>query len=378
MWIFLLLVTLGIWCYAVARGIWQLPSPKPWRLGIAFALLPIAGYQLILRLLNPPPGYPEQPRLLLILLAFGFGSLLLLALLALLRDLLLVITRPFSTKTAALLIHARVAMALVLLAIGLSATGVHNALAVPAVKEVTITLPKLPAAFDGYRLVQLSDLHISRLFQRDWLDAVVARTNALKPDLIAITGDLQDAIPDHVRDDIAPLARLKAADGVVMVPGNHEYYFNYALWMQTFRALGLTTLENQHLTLTRQGATLTLAGLTDPQAERFHLPLPNLQLALKDAPAETPVLLLTHQSKNAREYAKAGVMLQLAGHTHGGQIEGIHLLTQWANRGFVSGLYQVDGMSLYVSNGTALWAGLPLRLLRPAEITLVVLKAEPH
>ena len=73
--------------------------------------------------------------------------------------------------------------------------------------------------------------------------------------------------------------------------------------------------------------------------------------------------------------ARQGVDLQLSGHTHGGQILGAHLLAQWANQGFVSGLYDVEGMQLYVSNGTGLWNGFPIRLGRPAEITQITLRA---
>lgn len=375
MWAFMLIVTLTIWGYAVARGLWLLPLSRRWRLGIALLLLPLAEYHSILKLLNPPPGYPEQPRVLLIALAFGFGSLLLLALLALLRDLLMLPLSRVSKPWARCLTRPFPTLMLILGATALSGLGVHQALAVPEVKRVEIHVTGLPPAFDGYRLVQLSDLHISRLFTRAWLAAVVARTQAQHPSLIVITGDLQDGTPLQLAADMQPLTHLHAPDGVIVVPGNHEYYYNYSLWMRTFRQLGLITLENQHLLLERAQEKLLLAGLTDPQATRFHLPAPDLAQALKTAPHGVPVLLLTHQPKNVRDYAKAGVTLQLAGHTHGGQMEGLHLLTQWANRGFVAGLYQVDGMPLYVSSGTALWAGLPLRLGRPSEITLMTLRA---
>jgi hypothetical protein len=118
-----------------------------------------------------------------------------------------------------------------------------------------------------------------------------------------------------------------------------------------------------------------VAGLTDRQARSFGLPPPNLQAALDGIPVGMPVILLDHRPGAAPRNAKAGVMLQLSGHTHGGQIRGPDLLVKRANNGFLSGLYQVGPMTLYVSNGTGLWNGLAIRLGRPSEITQIVLHA---
>ncbi len=91
-----------------------------------------------------------------------------------------------------------------------------------------------------------------------------------------------------------------------------------------------------------------------------------------------PVILLSHRPGNAVASAHAGVALELAGHTHGGQIRGPDLLTKWTNHGYLSGLYRVGSMPLYVSNGTGLWNGLAIRLGRPSEITRIVLRVPPH
>ena len=84
---------------------------------------------------------------------------------------------------------------------------------------------------------------------------------------------------------------------------------------------------------------------------------------------------MAHQPRDAGRNAGAGIDLQLSGHTHGGQIVGLHLVTRAANEGFVSGLYRVGAMALYVSNGAGLWNGLPIRIGRPSEISLIVLRA---
>ena len=95
---------------------------------------------------------------------------------------------------------------------------------------------------------------------------------------------------------------------------------------------------------------------------------------LTGAPKDAPVILLDHQPSDARNAAKLGVALQLSGHTHGGLIWGIDRLAARANAGFVSGRYDVDGMTLYVNNGTALWPGFALRLGRPSELTRITLR----
>lgn len=203
------------------------------------------------------------------------------------------------------------------------------------------------------------------------------QSNALTPDLTVITGDLIDGSVEARRDDARPLADLHAPDGVIAITGNHEYYAQYQEWMQAFRALHMQVLENSHLQVRRGDAALTIAGVTDPVAARYGLPLPDLEAALAGADPGAPVILLDHRPRNAREAAARGVKLQLSGHTHGGQIIGMDQLVKRANGGYVSGRYEVDGMTLYVSNGAGLWAGFPARIGVPSEITLITLRRAP-
>ena len=121
-------------------------------------------------------------------------------------------------------------------------------------------------------------------------------------------------------------------------------------------------------------AGLTIAGVTDLSAAGTGNPAPDLTAALAGAPANVPILLLDHQPRMARDAAARGVSLQLSGHTHGGMIRGLERLVARGNRGFVSGRYEVDGMTLYVNNGTALWPGFALRLGRPSELTRITLR----
>ncbi|KAG0773195.1 hypothetical protein G6F22_015082 [Rhizopus arrhizus] len=263
------------------------------------------------------------------------------------------------------------------LALLVSGYGVSQGMVVPKPRQIDVAIKDLPAAFDGYRVLQLTDIHASRLLTGDWVRRVVEQSNALKPDLIVITGDLIDGSVEARRDDARPLADLHAPDGVIAITGNHEYYAQYQDWMQAFRALHMQVLENSHLQVRRGEAALTIAGVTDPVAARYGLPLPDLDAALAGADPSAPVILLDHRPRNAREAAARGVTLQLSGHTHGGQIIGMDQLVKRANGGYVSGRYEVDGMTLYVSNGAGLWAGFPARIGVPSEITLLTLRRAP-
>ena len=261
-----------------------------------------------------------------------------------------------------------------LAAVSLSVLGVVQAVRVPPVKEVEVRLANLPPEFDGYRIIQLTDLHLSRLFPQRWSEQVVAKANAQKADLIVITGDLMDGTLEDRKNDVEPLGELSAKDGVFVITGNHEYYYGHEGWMSRYQELGMTRLSNSHAQISRGNSKIVLAGITDSTSQRFGLPEPDLQRALAGAPAGAPVILLDHKPGGAPAAAKAGVDLQLSGHTHGGMIKGMHWLVARFNNGFVSGFYDVDGMQLYVNNGTALWNGFALRIGVPSELTVITLR----
>jgi len=360
--------------------VWRLVWPRPWSLGArvatALALALVAEHQLITRNFFGSMSSPEIPGALLMLLGWLFCGQLLLAMLLLLRDIAALAARMLQRRgLQAALTGTRVSAGLAAAALLLSAVGIWQAVRVPDVRTVEITLPNLPRSLDGFRIAQLTDLHASRLLQERWMEAVVARTNALNADLVVITGDLIDGtVAARVRD-VAPLRKLRSPNGVFAIVGNHEYYVDYPGWVPAFRALGLQLLLNQHQTLRLGDDAIVLAGITDVAAAAKRQGWPDLRAALAGAPAGPPVILLSHRPVGAVRHAARGVDLQLSGHTHGGQILGPHLLTRMANEGFVSGLYQVGTMQLYVSNGAGLWAGFPIRLGVPSEITEIVLRA---
>lgn len=363
--------------YAIVRFIWPMPWPLPIRLAAALLLLFASQYHLYARFSSGSVFSPEFPRAVVIFFNWAFGAILLIAVLQIVVDLGTLLT--MLVRQQWLTIPAALRYVVGTAALLLAGIGVHQAVRVPPVKDIEVAIKNLPPQFEGYTVLQLTDMHISRLFDELWARAVVNRANALGVDLIVITGDLIDGPLIARTRDVEPLRDLHAPDGVYVIPGNHEYFFDNEAWMQYFVALGMRRLTNSHSLIERGGAHLILAGVTDLSAPRAGLPRPNLKQALAGAPDNAPIILLDHQPRNARQAASQGVALQLSGHTHGGMIRPLDQIIARANEGFVAGFYDVDGMQLYVNNGTALWPGFALRLGVPSELTRITLRraAEP-
>ena len=354
------------------RWLWPLPLPLSVKIATGLLMLTASQFHLWSRVSSGSVFAPEFPRPFVILFNWAFGALLLLALFQLVLDfgtLVTMLVRRTAIHQPAPLRYAAAGLAAVLAGIG-----VANALRVPPLKDVIVMVDDLPPSFDGYRIVQLTDLHISRLFTAEWAQAVVARTNAAGADLTVVTGDFIDGSLAMRRVDVEPLRRLSAPDGVYAIPGNHEYFFNYGEWMRYLSAMGFRLLTNGHAVIDRGSDQLIIAGVTDLSARGAGEAAPDLGLALRGAPAGVPIVLLDHQPRNAPAAAARGVALQLSGHTHGGMIVGLDRLVARGNAGFVSGRYAVGDMTLYVSNGTGLWPGFALRLGVPSEITRFTLR----
>ena len=351
--------------------------PLPWNpvAKVILAGVLLVGSQFLLwsRLSSGSPFAPEMPRGVVLAFNVAYGAILLLAVFQLVVDLARLPALLIGQGGFAVPVAVRYAMGL--MALFLTGLGVAQAQRVPPVRDIDVVIPGLPNAFDGYTLVQLTDLHISRLFPARWTQAVVDRTNALHPDLIVVTGDFIDGSLAMRRADVEPLRGLRAADGIYAIPGNHEYFFEYDAWMAHFAGMGMHLLPNAHAVLTRGDGRIVLAGVTDLSARATGHPAPDLARALAGAPAGAPIILLDHQPRMARTAAARGVALQLSGHTHGGMIVGLDRIVARANAGFVSGRYDVDGMTLYVNNGTGLWPGFALRLGVPSELTRITLRA---
>lgn len=363
--------------FVVARVIAPLPMRGRWRLLAAAALLPGALYQFWTRLFFGTMFSAEVPYAVAALLGWTFCSFVLLLVFTIVGEVLSMLYWLLTRRSAARRANppSGTARRLITLALafGLGGFGFIQATRPPEVHRVDLAVKNLPAALEGFKLVQLSDLHISKLFQQDWVQGVVERTNAIDADLIVVTGDFIDGSVQARRDDVAPLAQLQARHGVLGIPGNHEYYFDYAAWKARFEELGVRMLTNQHAVVQHGTAQLTVAGIADAVAALYGYEGPDLPKALAGAPADAPVVLLSHRPAGAARNAQAGVALQLSGHTHGGMVLGMEPVFGPPNEGYLTRGYRVGDMQLYVSNGTGLWMGFPIRLGIPSEITEFVL-----
>ena len=261
------------------------------------------------------------------------------------------------------------AAAVPLLALLSTAVGLFNARRRARVVTIEVPIDDLPPALDGFTIVQISDIHVGPTIKRRYVDAIVDAVNRLKPDLIAVTGDVVDGSVPQLRDHTRPLSRLSARHGAFLVTGNHEYYAGADAWIDEFRRLGLHVLLNEHVVVEHEGARAVIAGVTDYSAAHFdpaHRSDP--AAALAGAPGDILIkVLLAHQPRSAEAAAEAGFTLQLSGHTHGGQFFPWNFFVRF-QQPFTAGLARLNGLWVYTSRGTGYW-GPPKRLGAPSEIT---------
>jgi len=267
---------------------------------------------------------------------------------------------------------------------GLGVFGTWSAFHAPEVTEVPVALPGLPKALDGFTIVQLTDIHVGAVIQRKFMDELVARANALKPDLIALTGDLVDGTVEQMGRSVAAIQALHAPHGVFFVTGNHDYYSGVEPWIAAVQGLGIQPLRNRHVRIGDAGASFDLIGVDDwssrdggggdrwsgPSVSRY-----DLDRAVEGRDPDRASVLLAHQPTNLPNVSAKQIGLQLSGHTHGGQLfpgTGIARLI-WAERS--AGLSRQGFSWLYVSRGCG-FVGPPMRVGSAPELVKVVLVAK--
>jgi predicted MPP superfamily phosphohydrolase len=366
---------------------------EPWRrvLSILFAVLtfsvPIGMFALRLA--------PRPLNKLIPAVAFtwlGVGFLLFVSVLALdlarlalegaglLADYLRARPEPPADPARRVFVARALAGTATLAAAGVSAYAFRKATGPAEVSEIPVRLERLPRALSGLTVAQVSDLHVGPTIGERDVRRIVEQVNALRPDVVAITGDLVDESVAEVGRAVAHLGDLRARHGVFFVTGNHEYYVDGGRgtgpWLAELRRLGVRVLRNESVVVGDAGASIDLAGVDDYSApgEEFSS---NLTRALAGRDPDRSLVLLAHQPRVSAvaEAVRAGVELQVSGHTHGGQIVPWNLVVA-AVFPYVKGLYPhaEEGRrgQVFVSRGTGYW-GPPLRLGAPPEIAKLVL-----
>jgi predicted MPP superfamily phosphohydrolase len=239
-----------------------------------------------------------------------------------------------------------------------------------------IRIKKLPAEFEGFRIVQLSDLHHSPFLGVSGIEAACNRANALNPDVIVLTGDYVSHSKDYIAGCARAVSSLKARAGVFAVLGNHDHWTDAAMMAEALTGVGIRVLSNENVAIENSGTCIWLAGIDDMMVERDDLPA-----ALKGTNERDVRILLSHNPAIIREAARAGIDLVLSGHTHGGQINWRLLVGReqsagrWfrrPSRRFIRGHAVLGETHLYVNRGLGTVV-VPLRYGCPPEITLLEL-----
>lgn len=257
----------------------------------------------------------------------------------------------------------------VFLALSISIYAVYEAVRVPDIKKVEFQTEKLKR---NLNIVQLSDLHINRSASLNHLKGVVDKTNQLKPDIIVLTGDVVDDKIELLDKYMGVLQELKAPYGIYFSVGNHEYYNGLYKIVKKLNSMGIKILFNRGVSVPE--LNLFISGIPDTQSaaanDYFAV---HFEKAARGSNSKQYRILLSHSPEMAEYVTPVAFDLQLSGHTHGGQIFPFHFLAQKANK-YLAGSYRVNDVDLYVSRGAGYW-GPPLRLLAPAEITNIIIKA---
>jgi hypothetical protein len=240
------------------------------------------------------------------------------------------------------------------------------------INQIELTLPRLPAEFDGYRIVHLSDIHLGTWLTRSELANIVHAVNRQYPDTILITGDFVTYRADLFIDDLtAELNQLNPKDITLAVLGNHDHWTNPGMIRTSLKDCGIIELRNDIFPLNRGSSTLYIAGVDDLIVGEA-----NLDLVLQKLPRSGASILLAHEPDFADLSGETGAFdLQLSGHSHGGQI-----ILPWMGpiylphfgRKYYSGINWVNGMCVFTTNGLGT-AELQFRLNCRPEIAVLTL-----
>lgn len=352
--------------FALTCLIWlvlSLPGKKRWKIPVA-----LAGAAGILSLALPwmRHTFTTWPAALLFPLVCCTAMILPITALQSIRTALLapaLILAPLWRTPLHTLLSRKLSLGVLLLGAATGLIAFYNAVKIPDVRETAVPIQNLPAELEDFRIVQLTDLHLGTIFTAPWLESVVEKVNALDADVIVLSGDLGESAPGLISDVLAPLEKLHARDGVFFTLGNHEMYQGREEWLRFYDTHGYRLLCDSHALIRRGNAALALGGAD----MRFHgsKELSNIFDGVPDGAVR---ILISHVPDRPEEAEALGVALQLSGHTHGGLMPGVKQLVAGSNGGFVSGLYNVGNMNLYVSNGTGLWSFVAARLFTPSEI----------
>jgi predicted MPP superfamily phosphohydrolase len=290
-----------------------------------------------------------------------------LVVLTLARDVILLVTLAFPALSRVHAIAQQFGADIVMIgAFAALVIGAASALRGPRIRRIDIPFDDLHRGLEGFRIAQISDLHVGRTIRAPYVRRVVELTQSLEPDLVVLTGDMVDGPVERLAKDVEPLRELAQDGRGFFVLGNHDCYSGPRPWVAHFRKLGYTVLLNSHAAVEHSGARMVIGGVLDPAIQ----PGPQPDVAAAGAPQAALRLLLAHNPKSAPAAERAGFDLQLSGHTHAGQFFPWTIAVRFVHAPHVAGLSREKGMWVYVSAGTGTW-GPPVRFGTSPELTLI-------
>ncbi len=272
-------------------------------------------------------------------------------------------------------VHSLVfAMLLTFVTVCFCACGVGNAFMPPVDSYYSIHMDKLKPMDKGFKIVQLSDLHIDPITTKTEIRDIVQRVNEMYPDLIVITGDFADGSVEDLREISDILFELDAKYGVYAVSGNHEMYSGYKEWLSYLEKGGIRFLENTHEIIKNYAdeSVLNLCGIIDPKAERYHLETADIAKAIKGIDPSIPTVFLSHRPGFGVKLDKISD-LTLSGHTHGGMMPYLDIIVGLTNEGMTRGLYKIGKEKVIVSAGTRINTAGAFRIMNDPQINIITL-----
>lgn len=227
----------------------------------------------------------------------------------------------------------------------------------------------VPLHHFDFSIVQISDLHIGGLIDREFVIDAVSKINALKPDIVCITGDLIDTAIESIANILMEITKIEAKHGIYFILGNHEYFHDPLKVIDFIKPTNITLLLNENIAIDE--LKLNIIGVTDLIGYRMEMLEPNIHKAFEGINPNYKSILLAHQPKFIEELGEYKPDLILSGHTHGGQIWPFEYLTK-LQQPFVKGLHQLPNKSyIYINSGIGFW-GPPMRINSQAEITYII------
>lgn len=258
------------------------------------------------------------------------------------------------------------------LALIYSLYGVWNAFN-PVVRKIEVEMKNLPANWKNKTIVQLSDIHLGRVYTANFFNKIIGTVNSLSPEMVVITGDLYDGMGDNLVELAAPLNSIKSEQGTFFITGNHESYLGLDKTLAILEKTKIKILNDELINING----LQLIGISYSQYGETTVDRHEEDVAAKikkiNFSKDLPSILLYHAPTMIEQIAGAGINLQLSGHTHKGQMYPFNLITKLIYKGYDYGLHKIGDYTLYTTNGVGTW-GPPLRIGNRPEIVLIKLK----